>query len=264
MPITPLHPVPRISQAEFKEHSYAVMACVFEIHNEFGRFFDERIYKRELAARYPGVELEFPITVAHRDFSTTVFVDALIGGSAFEFKTAESLTPRHRGQLLNYLLLLDLAHGKLVNLRPESVEHEFVNATLRLPDRLQFEIATPRWNRGVANSNLVMGSLIDVLRDWGTGLELALYEAVLTHFLGGEAVVIQEVAVRGTGGELGHQKMRLAADGVAFRLTAFEAENGRFEDHARRLLDHVDLRAILWVNIGLRRVTFTTIEAGSG
>src|SRR5687767_145142 len=103
MPITPLHSVPRISQAEFKELSYAVMACVFEIRNEFGRLFDERIYKQELAARYPGVELEFPITVAHLGFCTTYYLDALIGGGAFEFKTVESLTPRHRGQLYHYL-----------------------------------------------------------------------------------------------------------------------------------------------------------------
>ena len=263
MPITPLHPVPRISQDEFKELSYVVMACVFEIHNEFGRFFDKRIYKRELAAQYPGVELEFPVSVSHDGFTTTYFLDALIGGGAFEFKTAESLTLRHRGQLLNYLLLLDLAHGKLVNLRTESVEHEFVNATLRPPDRQQFEIDTRRWNRSIANSDVVLRSLIEVLRDWGTGLELALYEEALTHFLGGEPTVIQEVPVHGTGGHVGHQKMRLAADGVAFRLTAFDGENSRFEEHARRLLKHVDLQAILWVNIELRRVAFTTIEAAS-
>ena len=48
--IIPAHPVRRLSQDEFGELSYAVMAHVFEIHNEFGRFFDERIYKRELAS----------------------------------------------------------------------------------------------------------------------------------------------------------------------------------------------------------------------
>ena len=264
MPITPLHPVPRISQEEFKELSYNVMACVFEIHNDFGRYFDERIYKDELSVRYPGVEREFPITVAHNDFSYVYYLDLLIRGGAFEFKTVESLTQRHRGQLLNYLLLLDLAHGKLVNLRSESVEHEFVNATLRPHDRRQFEIDAQRWNRGVASSDLVLQVLIDVLRDWGTGLELALYEAALVHFLGGETAVIQDVAVRGNGGHIGHQKMRLSADGVAFRLTAFDTDNGYFEEHARRLLMHVDLSAILWVNIGARRVTFTTIEGGRG
>jgi hypothetical protein len=54
--------------------------------------------------------------------------------------------------------------------------------------------------------------------------------------------------------------MRLASDDVAFRLTAFDSENENFEDHGRRLLRHIDLRAILWINIGLKHVTFTSIE----
>jgi len=260
MPITPLHPVPRISQDEFKELSYAVMAKVFEVHNEFGRFFDERIYKHELAHRLPGLELELPIAIAHGTFSTKYFLDGLIGGGAFEFKTAETLTNRHRGQLYNYLLMLDLAHAKLVNLRPESVEHEFVNATLRPADRHSFEVITHRWNRSLARSDFFLGSLHNVLDDWGTGLDLNLYDAAMTHFLGGDAAVIREVAVRSGERIVGLQKMRLVEDDVAFRLTAFESDNERFEDHARRILQHTDLRAILWVNIGLRRVTFTTLQ----
>lgn len=54
--------------------------------------------------------------------------------------------------------------------------------------------------------------------------------------------------------------MRLAAPGVAFKLTAFDPEFGSFEEHARRLLAHADLRAILWINIGLHKVTFVTVE----
>ena len=259
MPITPLHPVPRISQDEFRELSYTVMAQVFEIHNEFGRFFDERIYKQELAYRLPALELEIPIAISHGTFSTKHFLDGLIGGGAFEFKTAEALTNRHRGQLYNYLLMLDLAHGKLVNLRPESVEHEFVNATLRPADRHSFEVVTDRWNRSLARSDFFLNSLQSVLDDWGTGLDLSLYDAAMTHFLGGETAVIREVAVRSGERIIGLQKMRLAEDDVAFRLTAFESDLERFEAHARKILQHVDLRAILWVNIGVRRVTFTTL-----
>jgi GxxExxY protein len=261
MPIVPLHPVRRLSQEEFKDLSYAVMGHVFEIHNEFGRFFNERIYKRELACRFPDVQLEFPIVASHRDFSTVYALDALIGaGGVFEFKAAQTLSPRHRGQLYNYLLLLDVAHGKLVNVRPESVEHEFVNATLRPADRHAFEVVSNRWNPSLAGSELVRTSVVELLHDWGAGLELGIYVAALTHFLGGQEKVQRDVPVRGANGILGHQSMRLAADDVAFRVTAFDPGNDGFEDHARRLLRHVDLRAILWVNISLQRVTFTSIE----
>lgn len=261
MPIAPLHPVRRLTQEEFKDLSYAVMHHVFEIHNEFGRFFDEGIYKRELGCRYPGVELEFPIVASHGGFSTEYYLDALIGdGGVFEFKAAQRLAPRHRSQLYNYLLLLDLAHGKLVNVRPESVEHEFVNATLSPADRHSFQIVVDRWNRTLKGGELVMGALVELLHDWGTGLEIGMYEAALTHFLGGAEQVVRKVAVRGANRTLGYQPMRHAAEDVAFRLTAFKTENGDFEEHARRLLRHVDLRAILWVNICLERVTFTSVE----
>ena len=62
----------------------------------------------------------------------TYCLDMLIGGGAiFELKAVQSLMERHRRQLMQYLFLLDLPHGKLVNLRPERVDHEFVNNVLR-------------------------------------------------------------------------------------------------------------------------------------
>lgn len=262
MPIAPLHPVRRIPQDEFREIAYEVMGHVFRIHREFGRFFEERIYKRELASRLPEVELESPITVSHGTFMTTYYLDVLIGRCApFEFKAIDLLTPHHRGQLYNYLLLLDLAHGKLVNTRPESVQHEFVNAMVRAEERREFEVVSDRWDRSVPGSGIVYETLCELLRDWGTGLELPLYESALVHSLGGEDRVDRTVVVRGSIQIVGDQPLRFAADGVAFRLTAFEAEN-RFEQHARCLLQHVDVQAILWVNITVPRVTFTTIDRG--
>ena len=49
---------------------------------------------------------------------------------------------------------------------------------------------------------------------------------------------------------------------VAFRLTAFQADGGDFEQHMRRLLNHVDVRAILWINIAFDRITFKSITKG--
>jgi len=261
MPITPLHPVRRLTQQEFAEQSFEVMGCVFEIHNEFGRFFDEKIYKRELASRFPRVEIEFPISISHRTFSTTYYLDALVAdGGAFEFKAVAALAPAHQGQLYNYLLMLDLAHGKLVNVRPESVQHEFVNALARPEERRIFEVCKDRWDPSIPRSDMILDSVISVLRDWGTGLAVNLYESALTHFLGGEEVVFHNVAVQGSRQLLGYQPMRLAAPDVAFKVTALEAEFGCFEEHTRRLLAHTDLRAILWVNIGLHEVTFVTVQ----
>src|SRR5262245_1645577 len=109
MPIQTGTPVRRLTQPEFGDLAYVVMGHVFDIHAEFGRFFDERIYKRELARRCPFIKLEVPIHLTHGSFSTTQFIDVLAGeGAPFEFKAADDLVARHSAQLLNYLLLADL------------------------------------------------------------------------------------------------------------------------------------------------------------
>jgi hypothetical protein len=57
MAVTLPIPIRRLSQSEFGELAFDVMRHVFAIHNEIGRFFDEKIYKRELARRLPRVRL---------------------------------------------------------------------------------------------------------------------------------------------------------------------------------------------------------------
>lgn len=121
MPVNLPKDLRRVDEGEFTEIAYRTMECVFAIHNEFGRFFDETIYKRELARRIREVRLEVPIEVVFEPFRKLYFLDVLVADCAvFEFKAVEALTNRHRAQLLQYLLLCGLPHGKLVNVRPET------------------------------------------------------------------------------------------------------------------------------------------------
>ena len=261
MPITLRTPLRRLSQAEFGDLAYSVMGCVFQIHRDLGRFFDEKIYKRELAHRHPGVQLEVPIEVTHGTFRKLQFIDVLVdGGGPFEFKAVEAITPRHPAQLLHYMLLAELEHGKLVNLRNKSVEHEFVNTTLTRKDRVQFEIADSQWTANAPGAARFKEVLTALLRDWGTGLDLQLYEEALTHLLGGEPQVLADVEVRPREHTLGHQKMRLVAPRVAFVLTALPEADADFESHTRRLLRNTALDTILWANISLKMVMFTRIR----
>ncbi|MCL4205013.1 MAG: GxxExxY protein [Pirellulaceae bacterium] len=260
MPITTRIPLRRLSQAEFGELSYQVMDHVFAIRNEIGRFFDEKIYKRELAQRLPDVRLEEPVNVAFRSFRKTYFLDVLVAeGALFEFKAVESLAGRHRAQLLNYLLMCDLAHGKLVNLRTEDVEHEFVNTHWRAPDRRQFIVDTERWDDTVPAAATLHEYVTALLRDLGIGLEIALYEEAVVHQFGGPDRVNVDVPVTIGDRHVGEQTMRLIAPGVALKITGFERSLANFESHARRLLAHVQLRAIAWININMQQVTFTTL-----
>ncbi len=261
MPVQLCVPVRRISQQEFGEISYQVMKVVFAIHNEMGRFFDEKIYKRELAHRFPDARLETPIDVSFRTFHKRYFIDVLIADSAvFEFKAVESLLGVHRAQLLNYLLLCDISHGKLINVRSEDVEHEFVNSHWRYEDRIHPAVHTDRWKRSVPGATELYDTIVELTRDLGAGLEIRLYEEAITHCLGGPEQVEAEVAIEISGRHLGHQRIRLIAPGVALKITALDANLDRFENHARRLLSHLDLQSIAWINMNIKELTFTHLE----
>ena len=260
MPITTRIPFRRLSQSEFGDIAYVVMEHVFAIHNEIGRFFDEKIYKLELAQRTPGVRLEEPVEVTFGSFRKTYYLDVLVAdGALFEFKAVESLVARHRAQLLNYLLLCGLAHGKLINVRTEDVQHEFVNAHWRAADRRQFAVDIGRWDATIPGAAALHDYLTAFLRDIGTGLEIALYEEAVVHYFGGPERVLADVPVSIGGRPVGQQPMRLIAPGVALKVTGFDHALDDFETHARRLLAHVDLRAIAWVNINMKQVTYTTL-----
>ena len=261
MPITHSLRLRRISQQDFGELAYTVMEQVFAIHNEFGRFFDERIYKRALAARMTGIALEVPITVSFDRFSKTYYLDVVVSdGGLFEFKTVDDIHPRHRSQTINYLLLADLEHAKLINMRSEVVQHEFVNCFQRLRNLRNPQVSDEQWDGAVSGAVKLRDLLTALIQDWGAGLELALYEEALSCILGGESDTNVAVPVSGPSGILGHQRMRLATPETAVKLTALPDDDSCFVIHAHRLLAHTSLQAIHWVNITPTRVVYRTIR----
>lgn len=253
----------RMSQAEFGAVAHEVLRRVFEVHNEMGRFFDESIYQQAVAAGLSRARTEVPIEVTFGDFRKEYFIDLLVdGGAGFELKAVETLSGRHRAQLLNYLLLAELPHGKLVNVRPDLVEHEFVNTSLTRVERTGFTVDDAGWSEWCAEGRRMKDYLLAVLRDWGTALEVPLYTEALTHFLGGEALVAREVDIFWEGRRVGGQTVRLAGPDAAFRITQISGREQvrRFEEHLRRFLRHTGLGCLQWINITLHRVMFRTIH----
>jgi len=250
----------RLSQEEFKLVASDVMRQVFDIHNDFGRFFDEDVYKKELALRMSGVVLELPISVTHDTFTKTYYADVLVNsGGLFEFKATDSIHPRHRGQTLNYLLLLDLGHGKVINLRTEQVQHDFINCTSRLVDLKNPRISDTHWNQDMAGAHALRDTLMSLVTDWGAGLEIGLYEEAVTHFLGGMEKVFLPIPVMSKMGHLTNQRMHIVTPEVAFRITGLRERLEEFEVQARKLLQHTTLNAIHWINITQDSLTFRTL-----
>src|SRR6266436_5171698 len=69
-------------QDEFHTLDRRIMRVVFDVHNEFGRLFDEHLYKCEIAARCAAIglqpaEREVRIRVSHDGFIKDYFMDLL-------------------------------------------------------------------------------------------------------------------------------------------------------------------------------------------
>src|SRR5580700_1864535 len=102
MPIKVGADIRRMDDREFGEVVYETMRQIFAVHDEFGRFFEEKIYRRELAFRVVGAKTEVSIDVTFGDFCKRYFIDMLVGGGAiFELKSVATLADRDRSQLMN-------------------------------------------------------------------------------------------------------------------------------------------------------------------
>lgn len=261
MPIIPSITTRRLSQKEFGALAYEVMDHVFAIHGDFGRFFDEKIYKKELAARMKGVLLEVFVDVVHGTFSKRYFADVIVHDSGlFEFKAADAIQSKHRGQTIHYLLLFDLAHGKLINVRTEEVRHEFVNCHRRLANLRNPAFIDTAWDRNTTGAEAFRDTLTTLVHDWGTGLDIALYEEGLEHFFNKAHSLNPTVQVFGNSGHLTDQRMRLVTPEAAFKLTALSEPLVNLLTNALKLLRHTPLKAIHWANLTRDEITLTTIH----
>ena len=162
---------------------------------------------------------------------------------------------------MQYLFLTDLPHGKLVNLRTERVDHEFVNNVLTRADRTEISIDCEEWQE--MNGGRLKDRAADLLADWGTGLDLGLYEEAVAYLCEPPPEVETEVEIRFGEHMLGTQRMRLASPGVAIRITALAPEwLDDLQNHLYRLLNHADLHAIQWINITRPLLRFKTLRKG--
>lgn len=266
MPISTPFPLRPIGQEEFAKIDYQVMRHAFASHNEMGRLCDEVIYQNDLAARlkmdgFGPIRTKVPVNVYHQDFSKTYFLDLVVGDCAvYELKTVAQLVPEHEAQLLNYLFLEGVHHGKLINFRPPKVEYRFSNTNLTHKTRRQCVLDLERWTEPTPESHKLQLIFFELLKDWGAFLELPLYLEALVHFLGGKDSVSQAVPLFRDGILLGTQRLHLLEPDIAFRITALTNDIAKFERELSSLLHHTSLRAIQWINMNHHTIQFITVS----
>jgi GxxExxY protein len=265
MPIRTRFQVNKISDKEFYSLDYQMMGIVFEIHNEFGPFCDEKIYQVELAERCHNrslgtVQIEEPLYVSCQDFSKKYCMDLLINQAVmYELKSTQAIISTHRKQAINYLLLADLNFGKLVNMRTSSVQHEFVSTTLAAKERFQYKICNQSWINLDEDSIWMKKIMVELLSEWGAFLDTDLFYDAMEYFRGGKEKVIKKIEIKKDSRILGEQKVHLLNPKTAYKISAVKKHLFQYEQHLRLFLQHTSLMAIQWVNFNNHNITFKTI-----
>ncbi len=261
MPIDVRADLVEMTQARFATIAYEVMSKAFAVHKELGNLFDEAVYRNALADRLNDVVTEVQIDVRYRDFCKVYFMDALVvGGAVFELKAVKELHESHRSQLLHYLLLADLHHGTLINFGTGTVEHEFVNAPLTHEDRRSFAVEDRGWIATDGFGSNEKDLLLDILRNWGAGLDGALYREALLHFLGGADRVLTRLDVHHDGRYIGQQTIPITGDSTGFRLTTFQNGAKPYRQDLIRLMQATRIKSLQWINVSRKKVTFETLN----
>jgi GxxExxY protein len=265
MPIFTAVPIEVFDQDAYHAVDRRVTGFAFDIHNEFGRFLDEKLYQNELARRCEVVGFdvvpELQITMSLNSFDKNYYPDLLINrGVIIETKAVAALGPVHKGQTLNYLFMCGLHHGTLLNFRSERVEREFVSTRLTSETRRQVTFHADHWKQLTPQCLHFRELLLTCLAEWGAYLDPHLYRDAVTYFLGDKDQVLHDVPVFSTGTVIGTQQMHLLTDEVAFSVTASTHQPQKVLEHLQRFLDHTRLKALHWLNLNHGRIELRTIE----
>jgi GxxExxY protein len=263
MPIGVLSALEDLTQQEFDTVDRAVMRCAYSVQNKFGRLFDERIYENEMARRLREggfrVQTQVPVRVSHNSFEKRYFLDLVVNGMVYELKSVATLVPEHHAQALNYAMLVDIRRVKLINFRPSRVVGELIFNPVTKPSRCCATYVTDSFTPKTSGCEQLLQHVKDLVRDWGTHLSCRLYNEALVHFFGGEMRCVERVDVGDAQEYLGTHLVQSHAVGYSFVVTGLTIRIREYQMHLQRLLNHMDLFGIQWINFNRSEVTFTTL-----
>jgi hypothetical protein len=187
-------------------------------------------------------------------------MDLLLNSAVlYELKTVQALSGEHHKQALNYLLLTGMHHGKLINMRPPSVESRFVSTNITPAKRYEISFDETEWQDLDEDSVSLKRLMVDLLNDWGAFLSTDLFYDAVIHFRGGEENVVKEIEVVEDGRLIGTQKKHLLNPQTAFNISAVTRNERQHAEHLRRMIRHTNLKAVQWVNFNHDLIAFRTL-----
>ncbi len=260
MPVSISVPIRHFSQVEFGKVAYEVVGHAYEVHSTLGRFFHESIYRSTLRQIFAERALdELQICLLHQGYRKVLYLDFLVDfGCPFELKTVNCLSEAHRSQLIQYLMLTGLSHGKLINFGSERFEQLFVNCHESLRQRQQFCVQRVNWPD--SNPALRLEKIIvPLVQDWGTGLTKSVYQDAVLALSGGMEHCHHFTETNWQNQRTGRQPV-FKVDGTMIELSCIRHGLEIFESHLHRFINHTTIDEILWINIAsgcvrLQRIT---------
>lgn len=115
----------------FKEESYKIIGCCFEVYNELGPGFLEAVYQESLSIELSKQGIPFiqqaEMNVYYKgiELRKKYYPDFLCYGDiVLEIKAMENLSPADEAQILNYLKGTKKPLGLLVNFGAEKLQYK--------------------------------------------------------------------------------------------------------------------------------------------
>lgn len=265
MPVNSTVQMDTILQKHFQDIDYAVMGGAFDIHNKLGRLLDESVYQEALRQHCEDLQRscvrEAKIVVSHKSFTKKYYLDLLINnGAIYEIKAATSIQAVHESQLLNYLLLCGLQHGKIINFHEPSVTSRSISTTLRPSDRKQFDIFTDQWLPQSDRCTLIPSLVEELLTDLGTHLDITLYKEALHHLISLDEDLLKPVEILLKSKPIGHKKHYLLNKDTALHISSLKTGIEPYKNQLLRILKNTKLDSIQWINFGSKKILFTTLK----
>ena len=123
-----------INVIKLREHIYDVVGAIHSVHKELGPGLNESCYQEGLQIEFTQKNIAFKREVTFHPTYQGIKMDATFRldflckeDIIIECKSVPKLTSDHRAQLFNYLRLLKMPSGILVNFMPQyaEIEHYF-------------------------------------------------------------------------------------------------------------------------------------------
>lgn len=120
-----------MSNIVYKEESYTIVGCLFDVYNNLGSGFSEIVYKDALEYEFKIQNIPFKrekeynvkykdVILPHKFYADFVVFDKFI----LEVKSEEHLNDKHLAQCINYLKVSNCKLAILANFHKDLLDHK--------------------------------------------------------------------------------------------------------------------------------------------